>query len=131
MKYKITSFSAADLDFPFIGDGHFKVDYIAGLDSADKTCLTHYKGDDAGRLAEIKADILLTNNRFKGQIEMSDSAAVVFCENPKFEFIKILSQNYQTSFEYEGQPPVFDKSVNTFLNYPSLKRLYGYLISGG
>ena len=65
--------------------------------------MTFTHSTDVNKVSDINAGILIVPISLKGQLGVFKSEAILFCENPKFEWIKIISDNFENSFEQFGR----------------------------
>jgi UDP-3-O-[3-hydroxymyristoyl] glucosamine N-acyltransferase len=111
MKVKIKGTNASSFNLPTLGDSKFEVSYIAGLSDADSDSITFYRGDNLDLLSSFEVGILLVDESLKGSIDTFNSKGIVFCENPKFEWIKVISDNFENTFEPAVSKPIYHSSV--------------------
>lgn len=111
MKIKIKGICATSFGFPFYGDPEYEVSFIAGLSEAGLDAISFYNGNDISKLSSLKVGVLLVNSSLEGSVEHFNSKSLVFCDNPKFEWIKIISDNYENTFESPVVSGKFDSSI--------------------
>jgi len=104
MKFAIKPISAEEFGFPYFGQADFKATFIAGLNDADGTCISFFRGSNIEKLSKIKTGILFVEEKLEGKIEQCQSKALVFCDNPKFHWINTIAKNYSNSFEEKPKP---------------------------
>lgn len=96
---EIKKINSSFFNLPFIGDKNYEVRNIAGLHSANYECLSFYSGNDIERLKTFQVGILIVSNYFEKKISDFKSKTIIFAQNPKFEFLNIIAQNYSNTFE--------------------------------
>lgn len=98
MKFALDKLSAESFGLQVTGQVSITVSKIAPLSSADMDCLTYYKGDSIEKAVRIEAGILIAPASFFGQLDNHKATAVVYSDNPKLEFIRIIEKNYSNTF---------------------------------
>lgn len=111
MKFSIKPVSAGNFGSSFIGDSEFHATQIAGLSECDSSCITYYKGDDIQKIKNIEAGILITEPISEESITGFKSRAIVFSKNPKYDFIRIISENYENTFEIDPEADKIDSTA--------------------
>ncbi|MFT4753483.1 MAG: UDP-3-O-[3-hydroxymyristoyl] glucosamine N-acyltransferase [Salibacteraceae bacterium] len=110
MPHKIRSINPLFFEGDFIGDSKSEATNIAGLDDCNASSVVFYRGDDIAFIESKEVAILLIDEKMAGKISHFNSGAIVFCENPKYHWVKVISDNYTNSFEDSGSQ-IFHESV--------------------
>ncbi|MCK4921647.1 MAG: hypothetical protein KAS71_11415 [Bacteroidales bacterium] len=111
MRFPIQAISAKDIEFNYFGNGDYQAVNIAGLSESDRQSITFYRGDNLEELCEIEAGILLVEQELEGKIENCKSSAIVFCDHPKYQWIKIIAANYSNGYEDDSTFETKDETI--------------------
>lgn len=98
MKFKIQSVTADQIGNQIFGDSQYNVQFVANSDYAEKDCLTFFTGDNIDTLSEIEAGIILAKSELADKITQAKASAIVFTDDPSYEFVRIAGENYNNTF---------------------------------
>lgn len=98
-----------------VGDVDHVVNNASNLDSCNHESLVFCTYDDLAKVSAIQAGIVLAKLSLKNDITDFKSKCIVFCESPKFTFLKVLENLCDDSFTDEHYI-IEDKSIRISKN---------------
>ena len=111
MKFRIKTLRANDIGREVVGVDETTVSYVSNINYADRNCLTFYNLPEIEILKEVKAGIILVDNKLKEKITKFKAKSLVLCENPLYEFVKILSDNFEDTYVSDVKESLLDSRL--------------------